>query len=243
MKIVKYKKVSGSKYEVELENSEKIKLYEDVILKESLLITKEIDDIEEIQEKNKKYEIYDVALRYLSHHVMSIKGMKDYLLKKGYDEVDIDKNINKLINSGYLNDSYYAKCYIQDKINLSNDGPKKIVKHLMDMDISYDVYREYINSDNAFWIKRITKEIDKQLKVNKKSAYAFKNKMLVNLVNLGYEREMINECLSSINISNEKELYEKEEAKIRTKLEKKYSGSELERKIKEKLYMKGFINF
>ena len=57
MKIVKYKKLAGSKYEVELENSEKIKLYEDVILKENLLWKKEINDVDELLRKNKDYEI------------------------------------------------------------------------------------------------------------------------------------------------------------------------------------------
>ena len=36
MKIIKYNKINGNKYEVYLENNEKIKSYEDVILKEEL---------------------------------------------------------------------------------------------------------------------------------------------------------------------------------------------------------------
>ena len=47
MQISKYKKLKNNIYEVTLENDEKIKLYEDVILKEELLLKKEIDDIED----------------------------------------------------------------------------------------------------------------------------------------------------------------------------------------------------
>ena len=38
MKIAKYKKLKNNIYEVTLENNDKIKLYEDVILKEKLWI-------------------------------------------------------------------------------------------------------------------------------------------------------------------------------------------------------------
>ena len=81
MKIAKYKKLKSNKYEVTLENGESINLYEDVILKEELLLKKEISNLDRITKINEEYEVYDVALKYLNHHVMSIQGMKDYLEK------------------------------------------------------------------------------------------------------------------------------------------------------------------
>ena len=241
MRISKYKKLKNNIYEVTLENDEKIKLYEDVILKEELLLKKEIDNIERLTEINSKYDIFNQSLKYLNHHVISIKGMKDYLSKKGYLEKDIDETISKLIDKGYLNDSYYAKCYISDHVNLSNDGPYKMIKHLEENDINSSIYAEYLSKYNDTWKERIEKYINKNLKVNKKSAYFFKSKMLVNLVNLGYDKEMINECLSKVSIDNLDELKEIEKEKIRKKLSRKYTGDELERKIKEKLFQKGFF--
>lgn len=241
MKINKYKKLKSNKYEVTLEDNEKIILYEDVILKEELLLKKEIDSLDRITEINKEYEIYEVALKYLNHHVMSVKGMKEYLIKKKYDLQNIDKIIDTLICKGYLNDDYYAKCYIADKVNLSNDGPYKIIKHLEEMDIQSNIYGKYLSNYNDVWKERIDKYISKNLKTNKKSTYFFKNKMLVNLVNLGYDKEMINDSLNKISIDNLGELKEIEKEKIRKKLSRKYTGDELERKIREKLFQKGFF--
>lgn len=242
MKISKYKKLKNNIYEVTLENDEKIKLYEDVILKEGLLLSHEITDLKTIIEINNKYETYNTALKYLNHRVMSIKGMYNYLEKKEYSEIDIKETINKLIEKKYLDDTYYAKCYIADHVNLSMDGPKKIIKHLEDNDISKNIYAEYLSKYNDIWKERIDKYINKQLKVNKKSTYFFKNKMLVNLVNLGYEKEMINDSLNHIKIDNLDELKEIEKEKIRKRLSRKYSGEELERKIREKLFQKGFFD-
>ena len=241
MKINKYKKLKSNKYELTLEDNSKLILYEDVILKEELLLKKEITDIDRLTEINDEYEIYDIALKYLNHHVESIKGMKNYLLKKKYDLQTIDITIDKLICKGYLNDSYYAKCYITNQVNLSNDGPLKIIKHLEDNDITSDIYDEYLNNYGNIWKDRIEKYVNKQLKVNKKSSYYFKSKMLINLVNLGYDKEMINDALNKVQIDNLGELKEKEKDKIRKKLERKYTGEELERKIKEKLFQKGFF--
>ncbi len=242
MKIIKYNKIKNNKYEIILENNEKIKIYEDIILKENLLWKKEIDDIDKLLNKNKDYEIYDVALKRLSSHVESIKGMENYLIKKGYSNKSIKDVIDKLISKGYLNDNYYAKSYINNQINLSNDGPLKIKKHLDSLNINEDIYSEYLSFDNNLWYDRIKRYLDKNIKLNKKSLYLFKNKMLINLINLGYDREMINDILNTITIDNEDELKRKEEEKIRKKLERKYSSLELERKIKEKLYQKGFFD-
>lgn len=241
MKISKYKKLKNNIYEVTLENDEKIKLYEDVILKEGLLLSHEITDLKSIVEINNKYATYNIALKYLNHHVMSIKGMQAYLTKKGYNEDDTKETIDKLIEKKYLDDAYYAKCYIADHINLSMDGPYKIIKHLEDNDISKNIYAEYLSKYNDLWKERIDKYINKQLKTNKKSTYFFKNKMLVNLVNLGYEKEMINDSLNHIKIDNLSELKEIEKEKIRKRLSRKYTGEELERKIREKLFQKGFF--
>lgn len=241
MQISKYKKLKNNVYEITLENNEKIKLYEDVILKEELLLKKEITDIKRITEINSKYDVYNVALKYLNHHVLSIKGMKEYLSKKNYQEVDINETIDKLIKKGYLNDSYYAKCYINDHVNLSNDGPYKMIKHLEENDISSSTYREYLSKYNSVWQDRIERYINKNLKINKKSPYFFKSKMLMNLINLGYDKEMINDSLNKVTISNLDELKEIEKEKIRKKLSRKYTGEELERKIREKLFQKGFF--
>ena len=241
MKIIKYQKLNGNKYNVYLDNGEKIKLYEDVIIKESLLLKKEIDDIDRLIELNSKYEIYEVSLRYIITKIRSIKEMNDYLLKKGYSEIDINNTIDKLIKKGYLNDDYYSKCYISDRMNLSNDGPLKIKKHLEELEIPYPVYSKYLKDFNySLQKEKVSDYINKKLKSNRKSRYMFKNSMIVNLVNLGYDKELVNECLYHVYV-DDKDNLAKEKEKIRKKLEKKYSGDELEYKIKQKLYQKGYF--
>ena len=56
---------------------------------------------------------------------------------------------------------------------------------------------------------------------------------------LGYDVDLINRVISEYDFSNDKDMVKKEYDKLYKRLSRKYSGNELEYKIKEKLYQKG----
>ena len=242
MKIIKYSKKDNSMYKVLLEDKTSILLHEDVILKNNLLIKKEIDDIDSLLKESHDYEINNVSLKYISKKMRSKKELFDYLKKEEYPIELINKTLKHLEEQGYLDDFRYAKSYINDRYNLSNDGPKKIIKYLESNNIEENIYIDYLNEvfnqENMY--ERINKYINKQLKSNKKSMYIFKNKILITLDSLGYYKEDINNCLNNLNESDNEEVYLKAKEKIEKQLSRKYSGIELERKIKERLYREGF---
>jgi regulatory protein len=93
-------------------------------------------------------------------------------------------------------------------------------------------------------IERINKIIDKQIKINHtKSNYLLKNKILNYLSNNGYSKGLSIECFEGKSLGSDKDLAKKEYEKLYKKLSTKYSGSELEFKIKQKMYQKGFGSF
>ncbi|MBR4671617.1 MAG: hypothetical protein IKO78_00270, partial [Bacilli bacterium] len=75
-----------------------------------------------------------------------------------------------------------------------------------------------------------------------KSASILRNKIIIYLVNLGYERAVINSVLSTIEIKNDKDIEKKEYEKIYNKLSRKYSGKDLEFRVRQKMYALGFTN-
>ena len=72
MKIIKYKKLTGNRYKLELENKESIILYEEVILNNNLLLTRQIDNIEELNNQNMFYLIYYESINSLKTKYKSI---------------------------------------------------------------------------------------------------------------------------------------------------------------------------
>lgn len=243
MKILKYSKKGSNKYLVHLENNTTILLYEDVILKNDLLLKKEIDDINDLIRQNKKYEILDVAMKYISLKMRSVNEVFNYLKKANYDDIDINNVINYLLEKGYLNDGIYAYSYIVDRLNLSLDGPKKIINYLNTMNIEYSLYAKHLSLfTNDIIENRINKVIAKMIKVNKKSKVVLKNKITAYLINLGYEIDDINKCLQVSFCVDDSLNREAERLKIYNRLKRKYSGAELDRKVSEKLYQRGYFS-
>ena len=66
-----------------------------------------------------------------------------------------------------------------------------------------------------------------------------KQKTIIDMTNLGYDKEMIIEIIDENKCSNSN-IINNEYKKIYTKFSKKYEGIELERLIKNKLIQKGF---
>lgn len=241
MRVVKISKKSNNKYNIELDNGNKIVLFEDVIVKYIILVNKEIDDslYEEIMNDNNKALVYHQALKYLNIRMRSIKELEKYLLKK-YDDNIIDEVIAKLKKEGYLNDELYVKAYLNDKLNLSNDGLYKIKNYLLKQDIDDSLINKYIsNVDNSLINDKLNKLIIKQIKLNHKySGKVLKQRILNYLINLGYDYDLIIENIDNYQFDNNniKEEYQK----LYNKYSSKLKGNKLEMKIKESLYKKGY---
>lgn len=241
MEIKKFTKLKNGMYKLAIEDKD-IKIHEDLILKYELLLTRNIDSslLEKIELENKKYECYNLAIKYLKSRQRSKKEIYEYLNKKEIDKRYIDEIIELLINQGYLNDEFYINSYIHDKILLSSDGPLKIKKYLLSNNLDSDlVNSKMLEYTEELEVERIKKIINKLIKSNNKSNYNFKIKIKNYLIDLGYNIDLVNKEVSKINI-DDSNLFEKEKDKLYKKYGKKYSGYELDMKVKQALYMKGY---
>lgn len=243
MKILKYKKGVKGKYKIYLDNGNELVLYEDVILKYNLLLSKEIDEktLIELDKYNQECDVYYVALNSINRRFKSAFELKQALKKKEYPEDLIDKVISKLIDQGYLNDRSFTKSYINNQIITTNKGPYKIMRELQDKKIDNSIINEEIEIFNSEeQTPRIRKLIDKGIKSNHtRGGIILKQKIYNDLKNLGYDINLINSIISEYSFENDKEIAKKEYDKLYRKYSKKLSGYELEQKIKEKLFQKG----
>ncbi len=205
MRINKFKKLGRNKYKVMFDNEELV-LYEDIILKHNLLTKKDIniDELEEIVNDNRDYDAYNLALNYIEIRLRSRKEIYEYLKKKEFNENLINDVISKLDDLGLLNNKQYIEAFINDKINLSNDGPYKIRSALIDLEFEESDIDKYLYSiDQDVWKEKLDKIINKKKSLMKsKSYYMFITKMKNDLYNLGYDKELIDEKLSNIEYSS-----------------------------------------
>jgi len=235
-------KTKSGKYKLKV-NDEVLTTYDDVLIKNGLIYKKQIDY--EVYEQMKKdhyyYDAYNKTISYIMKHQRCTYEIKKYLEKFELSKEDGNKIINHLESIGLLNDKAYVKSYISDAINLSKDGPYKIKRELLENHIDESIIDEELSKiDEDIIIDKMLKIISKKFKSNHKySKYQFKQKVSLEMVNLGYDRELAESLIENFDFE-EDDLLKQEYNKIYNKLSKKYDGYELESKIKQKLYAKGF---
>ena len=243
LKIIKYKKSTNGKYKVYLEDGRELSLYEETILKFELLLKKEVLDIPKINDYNLEWDVYYVALKSLKSRFKSAKEIRDLLIKKEYPIDLVDNAINKLIKQGYLNDDSFTKGYINNQIMTTSKGPFKIRRELIDKGISSLIIDENLDLfDDVLQLERIEKLASKLLKSNRtKGGSVLRKKITNDLVNLGYDSELVYKVLSKYNFNDTREIAKKEYDKLYKKYSRKYEGEELNYKIKQAMYQKGLI--
>lgn len=245
MKILSYKKLSSGKYKIIFDDQTESVFYEDVILKYQFLLKKEISkkDLCQAQDYNQQYDAYYVALKSIQSRFKSIFEVRQFLLKKGYTDQEIDFAISLLVKQGYLNDQVFARSYIHQQLITSFKGPKKIIHELSDLGVCMDIILEEISCYTLDLQKqKIHQLIEKYIKRNHKLAgTVFQKKISQDLSLLGYDRFVFTPIFSEFDFSSSSDLYEQEYRKLYRKFSKKYKGLELERKIKIQMYQKGFV--
>ena len=154
----------------------------------------------------------------------------------------INKALDKLTNQGYLNDRSYTKSFINSQIITTSNGPLKIERELLDKKIDYKIIVEELEVfTEEEQLVKIDKIIRKMIRSNHtRGGMILKQKIFNDLKNYGYDVSIINRIIDDYDFSNgEDDIAKKEYDKLYTKYSRKYSGLELQRKIKEKLYLKG----
>ena len=195
MQIVKYEFTKKNKYNVYLSNGEVLNLQEQVITENELLLKKEMSQelYNKLVRDNKIYELMEMAVKYISIRLRSIKEVKDYLLKKGGSNNEVEDAVQKLIESGYLDDDRFTKAFIKDKLKFTTIGDYKIKMQLNKLGVSTSIIEDNMNKiDEHIIEEKIKKIIEKDKKTNKKySGQIRKNKIYNHLLNQGYSQEKV----------------------------------------------------
>lgn len=195
MKIEKYEKIGQAKYRLYLSNGEVIDTYDEVILKNNLLLKKELDAYlyQKIQTESKLQEYYNACIKYISVRIRSTKEIIDYLKRKNVTEEDINYITTKLTKEKYLDDNYFCQCFIKDKLKFTSMGEYKIIYELKKHNINSSLIEQnqYLITKEIM-IEKIDKIIQKKLETNHKlDKQKLRNKLYNQLLNSGYSSSLI----------------------------------------------------
>lgn len=240
MEIEKIIKKNKNLYKVKFSDNTSLNFYDDTIIKYNLLANKNINEAtyKEMLKFNQKVEAYYKAINYINIKLRTKSEIRKKL--KDYSSDIIEEVITKLEKQNYLNDDIYIKSYINDQINLTLKGPKKITYELNKLGFK-NVDKYISNFDNDIWFEKIEKIISKKEKSNHNLSKKFLiRKIKADLINLGYSSSLFENILDNWCFLENKDVLNKEIHKFLKKYQNKYSEEVLKYKLKNYLYSKGF---
>lgn len=241
MIIKKILNLASGKYDIYI-GDKIIRVYEKVLIDLNILKPGKYPDelIYKIIGKNNYYELLYQMKNYLNRKMRSEKEVIVKLKRLNASNNDIESIIKTLKEDGSLDSDKYIHSYINDQINLTLNGPKKIIKDLTSKGYdSFLINNILENISDDIWNIRIKKIISKKQKVLKnESLKMLKLKIKKELYDMGYEDVEFDLDINQYDESSSKEA-------IISKLNKKYKNLDektREYKIKQYLKQKGFDN-
>ncbi len=195
MRITKIVKIGqNDQFAVFIDDRLEMTLKAEVILDVGLVPNQEItpQELEEIKNINNKHKFMNLALRYVSKRLKTEHETKNYLKKKGADEVLINKIMNRLKELDLINDDHYVKSYIHDHTSLSLYSKRKIMYELKKKQIAMDIIEHSFNNDQISDLDNLKKIIKQKRQV---SRYQDNLKLMQYLVRVGFNYQDVKEAL------------------------------------------------
>lgn len=201
-----------TKIEYQKKNKERFNIYIDdeygfavdisILIKYSLKKGMELDDalIDDILLAEEEISVYNYGISVLSRYFKSEYELRLKMKNKGFKPQLIDNAISILKEHKYLDDERYCEMFINDKINISKHGVRKIKEALYYKGIDKEIIEEKIKSISAeseeerallLGEKKLLniKENDNRKKMSKLSNY---------LLGKGFEYETVNKTLRKL---------------------------------------------
>ena len=246
-KIAQQKK-QKNRYSIFLDNEYAFGVAEDVLISFQLAKGKTLtkEEIADITEGDEYSRAYSLALNFLSYRMRTIQEMEDYLQKKEIPELWQQRIIVKLLEDKLLDDAAFAGAYVRDRIHQTTKGPKIIRQELVRKGIKPEIANqalEQYDADQQY--EQALKVLKKERRKKAKHAHKKQEEQLkVKLLQQGFESDVINRVFAEnqpeFDLEEEAMIFQKQADKLHRKYAKKLSGFDLEMKLKQALFQRGF---
>ncbi|HHY72004.1 MAG TPA: recombination regulator RecX [Bacillus bacterium] len=208
--------------------------------------TYEEGELKEILYKDEIKKAYNLALKYMSYRMKSEKEIHDYLQQKTYTEDIVGIVLERLRKNQYVNDLEFAKSFVRSRITNAIKGPLLIRQELQKKGVSESNIEESLKEFSTEKQLEIAVQFaEKNVKQKKAlSEYQMKQKIGQALLAKGFSQNIVKTALNQLVIEKGEEdkflAVKKQGEKAYKKYCNKFDGWELEQKVKQYLYQRGF---
>ena len=245
MKITKIEKKKRL-YLLELDDSEKLYITEDTIVRFMLSKGMEIteQELKDIQDFAQFSYGKNLALYHLSFKQRTAKEVRDYLTKHEIAAETIERVLANLKEDKWIDDRKYASSFIQSNLLSGDKGPFVLKQKLTQKGIASSIIDDQL--EQADFSEVIQKTAEKLLRKyqGKLPRKALQNKILQSLINKGFSYSQAKLAFQNLELEedeeNQQNLLYKELDKQYRKYSRKYQDYELKQRLTQALARKGF---
>lgn len=199
---VEYQKKNKDRFNIYLDDEYAFAIDINIFIKYSLKKGLLLDDelISDILKSEERISVYNYGISLLSRAAKSEYELRLKMQDKGFDSHLIDNAINTLKEQKYLDDERYCEMFINDKINISKHGVRKIKEALYYKGIDKEIIEEKI--------RKVSQEDEEERAINlgKKKLFNIKEedtrkkyiKLSNYLVGKGFEFDVVKRTVSKL---------------------------------------------
>jgi len=210
MRIIRIAKKDARNVIIHFDNDEVLFLSVDIFYKSGLKKNDEISDdrFSSLIKENRLFHIKQRAFLFLGRRQHSTSELRIKLKQKGYETELINEVIDDLKNKNYLDDTEFAKMFVEEKIKLKLWSEQKLkselIKKGINAEIISDVLRNIISDEdtlnNAMTVAE--KKYD-NLKNRDVENDVIKSKLVAFLKSRGYNYDVIKEVCGELIIEDD----------------------------------------
>ncbi len=199
---IEYQKRNKERFNIYIDDEYSFSVDISILIEYTLKKDMELDDalIDDILRSEERISVYNYGISVLSRYAKSEYELRLKMKDKGFEPDLIDNAIRILKDKKYLDDERYCQMFINDKLNISKHGLRKIKEALYYKGIDKEIIEEKIKNisqdgeeERAYILgeKKLMniKETDTRKKAAKLSSY---------LIGRGFEYETVNKTVRKL---------------------------------------------
>jgi regulatory protein len=149
-------KTRAKRINVYVDDKFAISLSPETALKEQIGVGQELGSaaLEALAEKDRRQRCFNSAARFLAYRPRSESEMRQRLARHGFDAAVIEKTLEKLKDAGFVNDSEFARFWVENREALRPRSIRLTRMELKQKGIDADIIEQAVNeideSDSAY---------------------------------------------------------------------------------------------
>ena len=153
--------------------------------------------------RNRMAKPFEYALNLLAARAYTVRNLRRKLAQKGFDPSELEKAVERLLASGYLNDDKFAAEFAWQRLVVAGASKRRVEHDLMRRGISSEIAKSATtqimaeeNVDLSTSMERLARK--KLLSLGDLDPHVKRRRVFGFLARKGYEIDDINRTLDSI---------------------------------------------